>query len=138
SVDIFAAARLARTQDYILADLNPALLDPVILGRVPIPAGYGLRLPAEGASGFENRLAAFVVEGTTIREGAPAPPARYENEPESRLERPLAMHRVQAGQTLSGIAERYGVSVQALRVATGMAPRDEVRSGQLLRIPGAS
>jgi membrane-bound lytic murein transglycosylase D len=138
SVDIFAAARLARTQDYILADLNPALLDPVISGRVPIPAGYGLRLPAEGASGFENRLAAFVAEDRTIREAAPAPPARYENEPESRLERPLATHRVQAGQTLSGIAERYGVSVQALRVANRMAPRDEVRSGQLLRIPGAS
>jgi membrane-bound lytic murein transglycosylase D len=57
SVDIFAAARLARTQDYVLADLNPALLDPVVSGRVPIPAGYGLRVPAEGANGFENRLA---------------------------------------------------------------------------------
>jgi peptidoglycan lytic transglycosylase D len=135
SVDIFAAARLARTQDYVLADLNPALLDPVVSGRVPIPAGYGLRLPADGAAGFENRLGALAAEDRVVREAAPAPPARYEDEPESRLERP---HRVKPGQTLSGIAERYGVSVQALRVANGIGPRDQVRSGQVLRIPGLS
>ena len=57
SLDIVAAARLARTQSHVLADLNPALLDPVVSGRVPIPAGYGLRLPADGADGFGNRLA---------------------------------------------------------------------------------
>jgi membrane-bound lytic murein transglycosylase D len=137
-VDIFAAARLARTQNYVLADLNPALMDPVISGRAAIPAGYGLRLPADGAAGFENRLAEFVAEDRTIREAAPSPPTRVQNEPESRLERPLATHKVQAGQTLSGIAQRYGVSVQAIRVANRMGPRDEVRSGQVLRIPNAS
>ncbi len=51
------AARVARTPDHVLADLNPALLNPVISGRSPIPAGYGLRLPAESASGFMDRLA---------------------------------------------------------------------------------
>jgi membrane-bound lytic murein transglycosylase D len=48
------AARLARTPDYVLADMNPALLSPVISGRAPIPAGYGLRLPAESANGFRG------------------------------------------------------------------------------------
>jgi peptidoglycan lytic transglycosylase D len=105
SVDILAAARLARTQDYVLADLNPALLDPVLSGRVPIPAGYGLRLPAEGASGFERRLADLPVDERMVREAAPAPPARFENEPESRLERPLSTRRVQVGRAPSGIAE---------------------------------
>ncbi len=138
SVDIFAAARLARTQDYVLADLNPALLDPVVSGRVPIPAGYGLRLPAEGANGFENRLAELRAEERVIREAAPAPPARFQDEPESRLERPLPTHRVKRGQTLSAIAERYRISVQALRLANRLGPRGEVRSGQVLRIPGAS
>jgi membrane-bound lytic murein transglycosylase D len=137
SVDIFAAARLARTRDYVLADLNPALLDPVVSGRVPIPAGYGLRLPAEGADGFENRLAELRAEDRVIREAAPAPPARFQDEPESRLERPPATHRVQRGQTLSAIAERYRVSVQALRLANRLGPRDEVRSGQVLRIPAS-
>jgi len=137
SVDIFAAARLARTRDYVLADLNPALLDPVVSGRVPIPAGYGLRLPAEGANGFENRLAELRAEDRVIREAAPAPPARFQDEPQSRLERSPATHRVQRGQTLSGIAERYRVSVQALRLANRLGPRDEVRSGQVLRIPAS-
>ncbi len=135
SVGIGAAARLARTRDYILADLNPALLDPVISGRAAIPAGYGLRLPAEGANGFENRLAELSAEDRVIREAAPAP--RYDTEPESRVEKPQGTHRVKAGQTLSGIAEQYGVSVQALRVANGMGPRDAVRSGQILRIPAS-
>ena len=134
SIDIFTAARLARTQDYILADLNPALLDPVVSGRVPIPAGYGLRLPADGAAGFEDRLGAVATEDRVVREAAPAPSARDDNEPESR-QKP---HRVKRGQTLSGIAEQYGVSVQALRVANRMSPRDQVRSGQVLRIPGTS
>jgi membrane-bound lytic murein transglycosylase D len=105
SVDILAAARLARTQDYVLADLNPALLDPVLSGRVLIPAGYGLRLPAEGASGFESRLADLTAGERMVREAAPAPPARFENEPESRLERPLATRRAQVGRAPSGVAE---------------------------------
>jgi hypothetical protein len=77
----------------------------VLSGRVPIPAGYGLRLPAEGASGFERRLADLPVDERMVREAAPAPPARFENEPESRLERPLSTRRVQVGRAPSGIAE---------------------------------
>jgi membrane-bound lytic murein transglycosylase D len=138
SIDIVTAARLARTKDYVLADLNPALLDPVLSGRTPIPAGYGLRLPAAGAADFQDRLAELAAEDRVVREAAPGPPARFENEPESRVERAPATHRVKPGQTLSSIAERYGVSVQALRLANGLRPRDGVRSGQLLRIPGTS
>jgi LysM repeat protein len=45
---------------------------------------------------------------------------------------------VKPGQTLTGIAERYGVSVESLRLANRLGPRDGVRSGQVLRIPDAS
>src|SRR5262245_6665416 len=138
SIDIFAAARLARTQNYVLADLNPALMDPVLSGRSPIPAGYGLRLPAEGSKGFESRLAEFVAEDRVVRDARPEPPTRIDREPESRLDRPQATHRVKAGQTLSGIAEKYGVSVQSLRLANRLGPRDQVRSGQVLKIPASS
>jgi LysM repeat protein len=45
---------------------------------------------------------------------------------------------VARGQTLPGIAEQYGVSVQAIRLANGLGPRDQVRFGQVLRIPDTS
>ena len=56
-VDWTEATRLARTPQNVLADLNPALMDPVLSGRAPIPAGYGLRLPANGSHGFGDRTA---------------------------------------------------------------------------------
>jgi LysM repeat protein len=45
-------------------------------------------------------------------------------------------HTVQPGETLSGIAEEYGVSVQALASANGIQPNAWVYAGQTLTIPG--
>jgi peptidoglycan lytic transglycosylase D len=45
-------------------------------------------------------------------------------------------HVVQRGETLKGLAKRYGVSVQALRRANGLSERDTLRAGVALRIPG--
>ena len=68
----------------------------------------------------------------------PEPPNRLP-EAESRAETVVrATHKVKRGQTLSAIAEKYGISVKALRIANRMGPRDQVRSGQVLRIPSAS
>jgi membrane-bound lytic murein transglycosylase D len=46
-----------------------------------------------------------------------------------------AVHRVRRGETLTGIARRYRVSVLALRRANAL-PRDVLRAGMRLRIPG--
>ena len=46
------------------------------------------------------------------------------------------VHRVRRGETLTGLAKRYGVSVQALREANGLASDDALRAGARLRIPG--
>ena len=43
---------------------------------------------------------------------------------------------VRRGDTLTGLAKRYGVSVQALREANGMAQRETLRAGVALKIPG--
>jgi membrane-bound lytic murein transglycosylase D len=46
------------------------------------------------------------------------------------------VHRVRKGETLTGLAKRYRVSVQALRDANGMSARDALRAGVTLKIPG--
>lgn len=44
-------------------------------------------------------------------------------------------HKVRYGETLSGLAERYGVTLAALRRLNAMAPGEPLRSGMVLRIP---
>jgi membrane-bound lytic murein transglycosylase D len=46
-----------------------------------------------------------------------------------------ATHVVRRGETLTGLARRYGVSVQALRIANGMSARSQLKAGTALRIP---
>ncbi|HUR95519.1 MAG TPA: LysM peptidoglycan-binding domain-containing protein [Gemmatimonadales bacterium] len=46
------------------------------------------------------------------------------------------VHRVRRGETLSGLAKRYGVSVQSLRDANHLPHGDGLRTGATLRIPG--
>jgi len=45
-------------------------------------------------------------------------------------------HTVRRGETLTGLAKRYGVSVQALRDANGLTGRDGLRAGATIKIPG--
>jgi len=47
-----------------------------------------------------------------------------------------AVHVVAAGETLGGIAQRYGVSRTALQEANGIADPDQIKIGQQLVIPG--
>ena len=46
------------------------------------------------------------------------------------------IHRVRRGETLTSLARRYGVSIQALRDANGLSAGDALRAGATLRIPG--
>ncbi len=45
-------------------------------------------------------------------------------------------HIVRRGETLKGLARRYGVSIQALREANGLTERETLRTGIALKIPG--
>jgi LysM repeat protein len=44
-------------------------------------------------------------------------------------------HVVRQGDTLSGLARRYGVSIQALRAANGLSDDATLRRGVRLKIP---
>jgi membrane-bound lytic murein transglycosylase D len=48
----------------------------------------------------------------------------------------IRTHVVQRGETLQGLAKRYGVSIQALRKANGLGERTTLKVGLSLRIPG--
>jgi membrane-bound lytic murein transglycosylase D len=130
-VGIEVAAKLGRTDRDTLAALNPALMDVVVAGRQAIPAGYALRLPAEHAPGFEERLADFAAEQRVVRVSAPASGPRRT----VRRAAPATAHRVARGDTLSEIAERYKVSVGSLRTANGLRGKADIRPGQVLKIP---
>ena len=45
-------------------------------------------------------------------------------------------HVVRRGETLKGLARRYGVSIQALREANGISEQEPLRAGISLKIPG--
>jgi membrane-bound lytic murein transglycosylase D len=76
----------------------------------------------------------------TIRPGQRlrvAPPARRSAAPAGpSLTLAERVHTVRRGETLSGLAKRYGVSVQALLDANHLSARESLRAGVTLRIPG--
>ena len=74
---------------------------------------------------YDDRLAYAVWEG--IMRDAPRLRARLGLSPGPRV------HVVRAGETLSGIAERFHVSIAALRAANGL--RGVLQAGTSLRIP---
>lgn len=61
-VNIEAAARGADLDIDTLCELNPALTPPVAEGRVAIPAGYKLKVPADRAPAVSSWLVAYESE----------------------------------------------------------------------------
>ena len=83
------------------------------------------RLDAKGRIWVGQRLR--VVSPYAPRRETP-PPATDQSGPRT--------HVVRRGETLKGLAKRYGVSVQALREANGLSEHDTLRTGIALKIPG--
>jgi len=111
-------ARASRTDTEVLADLNPALAPAVVTGRVPVPKGYRLRLPAGSASTFSAQYAALV---------------RAQKQRLHRVQ--YVHHRVRSGQTLAAIAKRYRTTVAAIRRTNRLGNPLRLRAGQSLVIP---
>jgi len=120
--DFVDAAPLARALDIPLEELrafNPALTDTVWVGDKFIPRGFDVRLPGGGR------------EAGALIAAIPAN-ARFESQ------RPDLTHRVARGDTLSEIAERYGVGLTALMRANSLDSNDIIRVGQEINLPATN
>ena len=99
-----------------LAELNPALDRTVLAGALLVPPRYPLRVPQGMAGQFEQAYADLP--------------------PENKPDRQAAFgYRVRRGDTLGGIARRFGSSVAELQRANRLPRADRIYIGQRLRIP---
>ncbi|MFN8642015.1 MAG: transglycosylase SLT domain-containing protein [Candidatus Binatia bacterium] len=127
-MSITTAARCSGGDVWSVADLNPNLLPPVRTGRVAIPAGFALRVPAGNGDDVRRCAASQPAMAAPRFAGVRAPQPRRAPTTSARV------HRVQPGQTLAGIAARYGCTIDQIRRGNGLR-NPTVRAGQLLRIP---
>lgn len=108
-VDLKVLARCAGTTVDILSELNPELLQ----WCTPPGGGYDLRIPAGALPSFS---------------------ANYANVPDTE-KRDWLVHRVRRGETLGGIARKYGVTVAMLTETNRLPSSRIIGVGKQLRIP---
>jgi len=105
------------TKDEI-AEFNPSLRQPVISGEKRIPEGYVFQVPA-------TRLSSLAALYNRI-----PPHEKHPSQVHSQW------HTVRRGQTLSGIAKRYGTSVSKLKLYNSIGRKNRIYIGQVLTLPG--
>jgi membrane-bound lytic murein transglycosylase D len=81
-------------------------------------------LDSRGRIRAGQRIRVSAPEVRTVPQFAPQPAAGVKT------------HVVRRGETLKGLARRYGVSIQALREANGISEQEPLRTGIALKIPG--
>jgi membrane-bound lytic murein transglycosylase D len=108
-VDLKVLARCAGTTVDVLQELNPELLQ----WCTPPGAGYDLRVPA-------GTLGSFT--------------ANYASVPETE-KRNWLVHNVRRGETLGGIARKYGITSSMLVEANSLPSGRVISVGKQLRIP---
>ena len=121
--DYVTVSTLADTFDVshdVLRNWNPALTAAVWSEEKFVPRGFRLRVPGDVVPNAAERLAAVPAS------------LRY------TAQRPDVLHRVQRGETVSGIAARYRVSQSALVQLNNLRSQNFIRVGQELRLPGGN
>jgi len=103
----------------VLEGLNLALGPAVWDGRKFIPRDYPLRVPSAEAAAWAKTVSRL-------------PGARL-----YQAQRPDVRHAIEVGDTLSTIAQRYAVSLEALMARNNIADAHRIRAGQTLDLPVA-
>ena len=117
-VSVSSLQRALTMEPTELHALNPALLPAVWNGAQRVPKGYRLRLPADGSHWSSQLLAQRLTPGEMFA-GQRAPP-RY---------------RVQRGDTLAALADRYGVSIESLAGMNHLRTSAHLSPGRVLTVP---
>jgi membrane-bound lytic murein transglycosylase D len=117
-VKLTSLATCAGATPERLAELNPALSRETIEGKLRVPKGYSLRIPSGTRERFHQRYADLAAHHKS-----------------NSQERTYIVHRVAQGQTLSGIARRYGTTVAAIQRRNNLRGSSLIRPGQTLAIP---
>jgi membrane-bound lytic murein transglycosylase D len=110
--------RCTGTTSETISELNPSLLAAVHSGKQRIPAGYRLHVPAGSGRRLRSCYASLPAE-----------------ERPRVQKRQVVLHRVRRGQTLAQIARRYGSTVEEIKRHNGLRSKDQIRTGQVLRVP---
>lgn len=99
----------------VLKRLNPALRPPVWSGEKYIPRGFEVRVPGTVAQDLSQLIAAV--------------PQKFNRQ------LPDLTYKVRHGDSLSAVADRFGVSMGSLMAMNNLRSRHFIRVGQVLRLP---
>lgn len=103
------------------------------LRRNAVRVGQQLRITTSAPQAMMESTVASVTGKTTSTKTGTNTPAKKPDTPK-KTTGTATTHTVKKGETLSKIANTYGVSVAAIKSANGMA-NDNIRAGQKLKIP---
>jgi peptidoglycan lytic transglycosylase D len=110
--------RVLNVRNDELRPLNPALLHSVWDGQLRVPRAFALRLPHDGEQWTSEQLAQKL-NPKELYAGQPAP-RRY---------------KVQQGDTLANLAERYGVPIETLARINRVRTSAALRVGRTITLP---
>ena len=110
--------KLCGTDEEEFRRLNPAYRPEVIAGRLYVPPGHSIRVPAGAAERFRLAYATLT------------PDQRFDHQRQF-----YSTHLVARGESAGKLARRYGVSVAQILAANGLSSSRKVRAGQTLKIP---
>ena len=102
-----------------LRALNPAWRPTIYQGTRLVPRGYRLRLPADTAETWTSEMLASRLPSNELYAGQITP----------------RTHKVRKGESLSAIAQRYGMSAARLAEMNGISPTAQLRAGRRLTLP---
>ena len=120
-----AYVRLATLESVLGVDreqlrvLNPAWRPTIYNGTRLVPRGYRLRLPADTTERWTAEMLSARLPANELYAGQVTP----------------RTHRVRKGETMSVIAQRYGMSAARLGELNGLSANASLRAGRRLQLP---